>query len=113
MMATTTTLAETLQDYHIQLTGADPIPVQIQTRASPSPNPPDWPTNYRRVPPHRPINRHLDLTQRPNGSNTAEYIFVNVMLNGVRLNSLFVTSYEKTLGNVYPQLTRYKIGGEW
>lgn len=86
---TATTLTETLQDYHIHLTGSDEPPqVQVTARQSQAPSPPDWPQNYRRVPPYRPINRHLDPAERPNGASTGEYIFVNVMLNGVRINSV-------------------------
>ncbi|KAL4960223.1 uncharacterized protein BDV14DRAFT_204871 [Aspergillus stella-maris] len=62
---------------------------------------------------HGPINRNLDPAERPNGASTAENIFVNVILNGVRINSFLVTTYEKTLGRVYPGFTRYDIGGEW
>lgn len=90
---TTTTLSEALQDYHIHLTGADDPPqVQVTARQSRTPNPPHWPQNYRRVPPYRPINRHLDPAERPNGASTGEYVFVNVMLNGVRINSVSLTS---------------------
>ncbi len=90
---TTTTLSETLQDYHIHLTGADDPPqVQVTAWQSRTPNPPHWPQNYRRVPPYRPINRHLDPAERPNGASTGEYVFVNVMLNGVRINSVSLTS---------------------
>ncbi|RAH84252.1 hypothetical protein BO86DRAFT_397118 [Aspergillus japonicus CBS 114.51] len=110
----TTSSTHTPQSYHLVLTGAeDPLPVRLQSRQPQVPNPPHWPSHYRRVPRYRPVNRNLDPAERPNGSNAAEYIFVNVMLNGVRLNSLFVTSYEKTLGKLYPGLTRYEIGGEW
>ncbi|KAL2782582.1 hypothetical protein BJX66DRAFT_345712 [Aspergillus keveii] len=111
---TATTLAETLEDYHIRLTGVDDAPpVQVTARQSQAQNPPHWPQNYRRVPPYRPINRHLDPAERPNGASTGEYIFVNVMLNGVRINSFLVTTYEKSFGKIYPRLTRYDIGGEW
>lgn len=86
---TTTTSLAPLNDYHIQLTGSrDALPVKVTRRRATGRNPPKWSTKYRRVPPHRPVNKHLDLSERPNGSNTGEWVFVNVMLNGVRLNSV-------------------------
>ena len=51
-------------------------------------NPPNWPTRYRRIPPYRPINRNLDLSERPNGSNRGELLFVTVVMNGVRLQAV-------------------------
>lgn len=134
----TNTIVSAPSSRHIRIVGSsDALPIQFNRRQAAGPNPPDWPTNYRRVPPHRPVNRHLDPAERPNGASTGEYVFVNVMLNGVRLNSvslsklnehdfchqqkltpcnnlkLFVTSYERTLGKFYPSLTRYRIGSEW
>ncbi|KAK2785076.1 hypothetical protein FQN52_003785 [Onygenales sp. PD_12] len=51
-------------------------------------NPPYWPTDYHRVPPHRPINRELDQSQRAVYQNRAEQAFVNVMLSGVWTNAV-------------------------
>lgn len=86
---TTTWGSSSLSDYRIQLTGStDALPVKITCRRVTDKNPPYWPKNYRRVPPHRPINKYLDLSERPNGATTGEWVFVNVMLNGVRLNSV-------------------------
>lgn len=93
----TTTLADTLQDYRAQLTGTEneaepghptPTRVQVTARRPHTVSPPGWPQNYRRVPPFRPVNRNLDPAERPNGANVGEYVFVNVMLNGVRINSV-------------------------
>ncbi|KAJ5636960.1 uncharacterized protein N7484_010273 [Penicillium longicatenatum] len=85
----TTTVSSSIRDYHIQLTGStDALPVKITRRRVVGRNPPRWPTNYRRVPPHRPVNKNLDPAERPNGASIGEWVFVNVMLNGVRLNSL-------------------------
>lgn len=89
IQTSTSTIASSLDDYHIHLTGSgDALPIQITRHRAASNNPPTWPTNYRRVPSHRPVNKHLDPAERPNGASTGEYIFVNVMLNGVRLNSV-------------------------
>ncbi|PYI05113.1 hypothetical protein BO78DRAFT_419972 [Aspergillus sclerotiicarbonarius CBS 121057] len=99
----TSTIPPSLRDYHLQLTGSNEgLPVKMTRPRVMSNNPPHW-----------PVNKHLDLSERPNGASTPEWVFVNVMLNGVRLNSLFVTSYESTVGRLYPKLTRYEIGGEW
>ncbi|CAH0054433.1 unnamed protein product [Clonostachys solani] len=106
------TVEEILQDYRLSLTG------QGETSDSSPPaqwadSPDNWPTQYRRIPPYRPINRNLDLTERPNGSSRGELVFVTVMLNGVRLQSGLVRAWEFTGGRWYPGLTRYRIGGEW
>ncbi|KAH7146514.1 hypothetical protein EDB81DRAFT_795400 [Dactylonectria macrodidyma] len=109
------TLQETLQDYQIHLTGSS-IEAELGALPESTPthnNPAHWPTQYRRIPAYRPINRNLDLSERPNGANRAELLFVTVMLNGVRLQSGLVRAWECTGGHWYPQLTRYKIGGEW
>lgn len=90
-------LDETLQDYTLHLSASSPDAVEPNALDLDAPgtqivqthqNPPNWPTDFRRIPPYRPINHNLDLSERPNGSNTAELIFVFVMLNGVRLQSV-------------------------
>ncbi len=87
---TTTQLQHVLQDYEIRLTGTDNA-----VSAAPTPgtaisteNPVDWPQNYRRVPPYRPIDRHLDREQRPDGTNPLERAFIFTMLHGVWLNAV-------------------------
>lgn len=102
-MSQTTTLTQTrvrrdenpLKDYTLHVTGKTQTELSAAQREEiarqeclRAPNPTSWPTNYRRVPHYRPINRFLDPAQRPNGANTGEYIFVNVMLNGVRIQSV-------------------------
>ena len=51
-------------------------------------NPANWPTEFRRVPPYRPVNRNLDRSERPNGSNPVEAVVANIMLQGVQLQSV-------------------------
>lgn len=135
----TESLETTLHDYRMHLTGGRDEQECVSTRqenetvSQPIDSPANWPTQYRRIPPYRPINRNLDLTERPNGSSRAELVFVTVMLNGIRLQSVrtehlslalgarltrlllqgLVRAWEYTGGHWYPQLTRYKIGGEW
>jgi len=60
-------------------------------------NPVDWPQNYRRVPPYRPINRNLDRGQRPDGTNPIERVFFFTMLHGVWLNAVRLKTYESWL----------------
>ena len=96
----TTQLSRTLADYDIKLTGAeaDGPPAALNPRSSPSDNPEGWPTNFRNVPPYRPINRNLDMEERPGGSNGVERIFIAVMLHGVWLNAVSIkTPREKKL----------------
>jgi hypothetical protein len=55
---------------------------------APPSNPDWWPTNHRRVPDYRPINRSLDGSQRPNGTSLIEIIFIFTMLRGGQLNAV-------------------------
>lgn len=86
-------LMTTLGDYELHHSGA---PGDPQSRA-PAPNarpdiqpdsvqaqqnPANWPTEYRGVPPYRPVNGELDFDQRPGGSNPVERVFIAVLLNG-------------------------------
>lgn len=92
---TETTIDDTLKDYTLHFSAATPSLVtasqagqRTDATFSSDFNPDYWPTQYRRIPPYRPINRNLDLAERPNGSNRAEWLFVQVMMNGVRLQSV-------------------------
>jgi hypothetical protein len=102
-------------------------------------NPESWESGYRRVPNHRPVNRELDYNERPAGINTAEYCFIQTMLQGVRLmavrlsflclirsfslrNSLWRhanirlqnlnTLWRSTGGKINNRVFHYGIGGE-
>lgn len=102
-------IQSTLRDYDIQITGstnaADINPslnarsggsasTSTSTSTSTSQNPASWPTDHHRIPNHRPINRDLNLDERPRGSNGIEQTFLLVMFTGVALNavSLHVTA---------------------
>ncbi|RDW85614.1 hypothetical protein BP5796_03939 [Coleophoma crateriformis] len=115
-MSTTTVTAEqlsdVLQDYQIHLTGGESIPVQ-QSHSAVVGNPANWPTDRNRIPPYRPINRHLDMEQRPLGSNAFENAFLFAMFSGVVANASIAKFWGKTLGPVFPGLFKYSIGGEW
>lgn len=49
-------------------------------------NPPNWLNNYRHVPPHRPINRNLDQSQRRVYTSLAERVFLTMMFTGLEVN---------------------------
>lgn len=89
------TARNVLADYELHYTRAEPAagdaPVSLQDgqhNSSDTSNPPDWPVDYRRVPPHRPINHNLDPNERYVFLNNGERMFVFVMLFGVRINSV-------------------------
>lgn len=92
--ANTSTLA-VLADYELHHSG-DPSPNASQNTTSPSPQQPqqqqqqpaNWPTNHRRVPPYRPVNRSLSFEERAAGSNVPEFIFIQSMLHGCWLNAV-------------------------
>ncbi|KAF2728096.1 hypothetical protein EJ04DRAFT_581587 [Polyplosphaeria fusca] len=78
---------------------------------SSSQNPVYWPSDHRRIPPYRPVNRHLDQTQRRVYQNGVEQVFVGIMFTGVYIESTVAWLWSKTAGRVWD--VRYKIGGEW
>lgn len=83
------TVEETLQDYKLHLSAFDQAASGAATLTYISPtHQPKWPCDHRRIPPYRPINKNLDLSERPNGSNKGELVFVTVMMNGVRLQAV-------------------------
>jgi hypothetical protein len=59
---------------------------QIQTPRLPHRNPPNWPNNHRRIPPHRPINRNLDQSQRRVYTSLGERVFLTMMFTGLEVN---------------------------
>jgi hypothetical protein len=48
-------------------------------------NPPIWETQYRRVPPHRPVNREIDVASRSITLNAFETFFIYSMFTGIRM----------------------------
>lgn len=49
-------------------------------------NPAGWPDDYRRIPPYRPINRHLDQSQRRVYTSLGERAFLTIMFTGLEMN---------------------------
>ncbi|KUJ07455.1 uncharacterized protein LY89DRAFT_631004 [Mollisia scopiformis] len=116
-MSTTVTasqIEEVLGDYKIHLTGYDGSTEPSSTQETPRVvNPPNWPTDHRRVPDYRPIDRNRDAEGRPNGSILPERIFLTLMFTGVVLNASTAKLWGATAGPYFPGLFRYAIGGEW
>lgn len=73
----------------------------ISQRPAATPNPPDWPTDHRRVPPYRPVNRNLDLSERVVFQNRAEQAFINSMFFGLRMVTVGILSTQQYLQLTY------------
>jgi len=93
-MSSTTTAApitntlSILGDYEVHHSAQHgPASNDIEPPLSVNPRP-NWPTHHRRIPAYRPINYHLDQSERPAGSNGIEWAFIGVMLHGVWLNAV-------------------------
>ncbi|KUI71140.1 hypothetical protein VM1G_07143 [Cytospora mali] len=87
---TSTFNSEIQRDYEIRLTGHDETvaPPNADSRPPPASNPSGWSTDHRGVPPYRPINTGLDLSQRPLGGSPAVDVFLFAMFNGLWLNAV-------------------------
>ncbi|EQB52073.1 hypothetical protein CGCSCA5_v014846 [Colletotrichum siamense] len=112
---TTTVRQDYLHDYSIRLTGGVEEAYARPSRDAPLPaveNPPDWYDQHRQVPPYRPINRELDVADRPWGSNRIENGFVFVMLNGCWIQGVTNWLWRSTGGKVNQTYWRAKVGGE-
>lgn len=93
--ATSAEIQHILTDYEIHLTGSEDgtttqLPSLHQNRHSAAENLHNWPSNYRRVPDYRPINRELNFSERPLGNSTFEFLFLNVMFTGVATNAVSI-----------------------
>ena len=90
----TRAVLQVLDDYEIHHGESDPgSTAPINSRpdhqtTNEQANPTDWPTQHRNIPPHKPINRNLDMSARPGGANLAEQIFIATLLNGCRINAV-------------------------
>jgi len=113
---------ETLSDYTVHLTGYDTTNSSATPSSNPPPsnttgesysNPSTWPTDHRRVPDYRPIDRTRDPADRPNGNNGFERAFLRIMFGGLFMNATAAKIWGATGGPYFPDLFKYAIGGEW
>ncbi|KAI6367771.1 hypothetical protein MCOR25_004847 [Pyricularia grisea] len=119
---TTTTpasVSEVLVDYSLHHSDSTPAAAGKEegqqtatTSSSNASNPPGYGAQYRRVPAHRPINRHLDQSQRAVYQNGGERVFITVMFGGLYINSTAAKLWNATVGRVNQGLFRYPLGGE-
>ncbi|KAJ3524039.1 hypothetical protein NM208_g12209 [Fusarium decemcellulare] len=118
-MSTTTTtstrtLSTVLADYEIHLSPGpvEPPNAQTTTGLSGLSNPPGWPTDHRRVPPHRPVNYGLDPLERMVYNNRFEQGFINTMFFGLRIITVAHRTWKHTVGRWRDDVFRYELGGE-
>jgi hypothetical protein len=102
-IATTTELQGVLEDYTIHLTGDNPISEQSGAPIAVT-NPPGWPTDHRRVPDYRPVDKTRDTEGRPNGEGAFEKVFLTIMFTGVVMNAVSDKCLEKG-GNKWLTIT--------
>lgn len=67
---------------------AGPAPAPNAQPQSTTPNPPDWETEWRRVPAYRPIDPSLMYGDRNHVNNEIERNFIRVMFGGVWMQSV-------------------------
>ncbi|KAJ5653300.1 hypothetical protein N7490_000303 [Penicillium lividum] len=101
-------------DYEVHHSGQEEhAPMNSSPSQAPTTQPPNWPSDHRRIPAYRPINRNLDHSQRPPGANNVERVIITVMLHGVWLNAVTSRVWRFTGGRINNRLFHYEIGGEW
>jgi hypothetical protein len=86
-IATATELQGVLEDYKIHLTGDNPSSGQSEAPTAVT-NPPGWPTDHRRVPNYRPVDKNRDVEGRPNGESAFGRGFLTIMFTGVVMNAV-------------------------
>ncbi|KAH7402663.1 hypothetical protein BKA66DRAFT_449254 [Pyrenochaeta sp. MPI-SDFR-AT-0127] len=108
-------LHATLADYELHHSSTtEDVDTSLNVHPNPSSqaqNPSDWPTEHRRVPAYRPVNRELDQSERRVYQNGIERAFIGVMFTGVFLQSTASKVWRESLGRVWN--VGYKLGGEW
>lgn len=92
----TLSLQQTLREYDVHVTGHPTASSQLSSSLALE-NPPSWPHDRHRVPHYRPVNRNLNIAERPNGSNLVEWAFINVMFTGVALNGVSTRDADSVL----------------
>ena len=95
---TTTQLHRTLHDYTIHLTSVTDAPEPVSAREGPAlETPANWPQNYHNIPSYRAIDPNLDMEERPGGTNPVERAFIFIMLHGVWLNAVSISTEYRPL----------------
>lgn len=101
-----TSLRHTFADYdlhHSQPSESEvahaPAPNNQPTNST-SLNPPDWETQWRRVPDYRPVNPEMLHGDRDTYNNAIERNFIRVMFGGVWMQAVSLVCYASTGG--YP-----------
>ncbi|KAF2152846.1 hypothetical protein K461DRAFT_320610 [Myriangium duriaei CBS 260.36] len=126
-MSTTTTenpvtysIVRTLADYELHHSGASASGPVAAPSSHPPPrrigqdqNPADWLTEYRRVPPYRPVNTELDFASRNQTLNGIERAFIANMFGGIRIVELLNKTWRATGGKLNDTYFRFKVGGEY
>ena len=84
--------AAVLRDYELTHSSDEEFDPSLNSHPAPpthsQSNPADWPTEYRRVPAHRPVNTSLDQSERRVYQNPIERAFIGTMFTGVYLQSV-------------------------
>ncbi|EFX03467.1 hypothetical protein CMQ_395 [Grosmannia clavigera kw1407] len=116
--ATRTSLRPVLADYETYRSDPQPAIESVESTAMTSPaahinTPPSWPTDHRRVPPYRPVNRELDLSQRMAYNNGIEHAFISTMFFGIRVVTVFHRTWRATGGKMNDRIFHYELGGEY
>ncbi|GAM87651.1 hypothetical protein ANO11243_056780 [Dothideomycetidae sp. 11243] len=74
---------------------------------------PQWETQYRRVPPHAPVNTGLDIASRSITLNNAERFFIFNMFNGILIVQALNRAWRATGGKLNTSYFRWPVGGEF
>ncbi|KAF1352586.1 hypothetical protein BDV97DRAFT_150347 [Delphinella strobiligena] len=111
----TYSFARTLADYDIHHTaGAEYEPQELNERPDPrgtGHNPPDWPDDYRHVPPYRPIDHEIDHAYRNTYTNGIEHTFIWNMMRGIQIAANRM--WRATGGKINDTYFRFPLGGEY
>jgi hypothetical protein len=139
------TVRELLRTYEVHQTGQDRVTSSTESTTNPhviasllpSP-PPNWLSDYRRIPSYRAINSTHTYSSRPGGDSYFEGVLVVTMFTGVYVIAVskITLSFEITLrwremswlintlqainrvwrgtvGQFKNKIMRYEVGGEW
>ncbi|CAK7215935.1 hypothetical protein SBRCBS47491_002659 [Sporothrix bragantina] len=73
-----------------------------------------WPSDrYRAVPEYAPINRNLDWSRRPIGTNPVISFLLTMTFTGNGILQWYAKIWRSTVGVLNDELFRYPVGGEY